>query len=101
MRRNSRICNIHIREKGTEEHPALTLEIESPFDERFVEKIKSLIPYGARVWDADSSVWRAHPDFQRQVQQICLDSYDHVYLCEGAKTTALHSGQVTVQEGLF
>lgn len=88
-----------VRERGTDEMPELTVEIESGYREAFVAELKDELPYGARAWDKASKVWRVLPRFQELAQRIACRHYASVWLVEGTEIKDLKSG--VTQQGLF
>lgn len=102
MRRNPNdpYVDIIIRERGTDEWPALTIEIDSSYSEEFKDALKEL-PVGARAWDKINGKWRAHPDYLLNVQELAKKYYRHAHLVVGDQVTDLHSGHVYAQGGLF
>lgn len=93
-------CDIHIRERGTGEWPALTIEIDATYNLAFIDSLKSLPP-GTRIWDEASKRWRAHPDYLDNVIAMAKVYYRSLRQLEGDVITDLRTGGVIEQKGLF
>ncbi len=82
-----------LRARGPSDTPALTVEIQSSFSEAFKDELKREVPYDSRSWDSESSVWRVHPDFSLNAQDVAKKHYRSVTLVNGAEVTNLHTGK--------
>lgn len=87
------------RERGNDEWPELTVEIESGYRPRFVEELKAELPFGARAWDEVAKVWRVLPQYRELAQEIACRHYGAVWVVEGMGIRDLKSG--VSQGGLF
>lgn len=93
-------ADIIIRERSTDEHPALTVEVDSSYDEDFIEALKSL-PRGARAWDAANSRWRVHPNYLLNVQELVKKYFPRSRMLVGDRITDLHTGTTVEQTKMF
>lgn len=90
------------RERGTDENPALTLEIKTPtYNEQFRLDLKAELPYGARVWDGVNNCWRILPMYEAKAVEIAKRHFPHVYKTVGERTEDLTTGAAHEQGGLF
>lgn len=89
---------IYLRDRGPADHPDLTIEIQSSFNEEFKDSLKT-IPYAKRHWDGE--VWRVHPDYQATVEALAKKYYRSAHRIHGEETLDLHTGVSYAQRGLF
>lgn len=67
--------------------------IESTYDVRFVEELKTLIPHTARTWDPVEKKWTVDAAYTDDVKRLACNYYDRVWLLEGGITTDLKTGE--------
>lgn len=87
-------------ERMNGEPPDLRVSVESPYDEVFVEAVKT-VPFQARDYEPGKRRWWFTPAWLRSVQAFALAHFDDVFLVEGGVTTNVRTGERTVQESLF
>lgn len=91
-----------VRERGIADHPNLTVEVESTYNEEFVNALKGALRHGSeRAWDGDLKRWFISPAVLEKTCLIAGRFYGKVYLVEGDKITDIISGQSSEQAGLF
>lgn len=87
-------------ERMNEEPPDLRVSVESPYDELFVEAVKS-VPFQARDYEPGRRRWWFTPAWLESVKAFALAHFDEVLLVEGKVTTNVRTGQTYAQESLF
>lgn len=91
-----------IRDRGVGNYPALNIEVESTFNEDFVNALKTELRHGSeRSWDPELKRWFISPVALELACKVAGQFFRHVYLCEGDKTSDIISGQTWEQTGLF
>lgn len=91
-----------IRDRGISDHPSLTIEVESTYDEDFIAELKIKLRHGLeRAWEPELKRWFISPLALERACAIAGKHFSHVYLIEGDKTTDVVTGQSWEQEGLF
>lgn len=91
-----------VRERGIADHPNLTVEVESTYNEEFVNALKAALRHGSeRAWEPELKRWfsrrRSLNESVRSRESITATST----LVEGDKITDLITGQASEQTGLF
>lgn len=99
--KNDSYCDVIVREKSVDDWQNLTIEIETSFNQQFIDRLKENIPYGARIWDDTNKVWRVMPRYQVFVERLAVELFDCARRVEGAVTTDLKTGYSVEQKGLF
>lgn len=80
--------------------PVLVVSVESPFDEAFVNALKS-IPFQEREYEESRRRWWFTEARLEQVKGIALAHFQDVFLVRGGTQENLRTGEVFEQPGLF
>jgi len=86
-------CEIIVRERGPEGWPALTLELDFPYQPDFGRSLVERLPGGTRIWSGGGDEkWHCHPDFVEQIAEIAYEFFPRVYFTEGTSSVEIRSG---------
>jgi hypothetical protein len=78
----------------------LTLEVDSPYDVAFIQRLKSL-PRAHWAWDKAHTRWWVAGRHRETLCRWAVETYAAAYLLEGRVITNLRSGQRVEQPDLF
>lgn len=91
-----------VRARGTGDHPELTVEVDTSWNQDFVNELKSALRHASeRTWDPDLKRWFISPNVLEAACQIAGRFFPHVYLTEGDKITDVVTGVSYEQNALF
>ena len=91
-------------EIGAGHHPQserLTVALRTPYDEMFVELLKSEIPRGHRGWDREGRMWWVSDEHRETAEKIILSRWSQMRVmgAEDGDYVVDHQGVVLEHQG--